>query len=185
MELTKSEVRQIQCFVDAVTTACRNLGIKSRGYLPIGGRYPNEILIKCKICGRHFGALVYNPEDAWAVSVHVVEEVRGHEKHGKYYYREAAYQHMFFINGRIEDQRECLGWGVQGIDGFDLRMVGFDEYLAEYITNYSSEYDNTGGKPFGSVIKALEYYSAWETKEHRFKRIKREREELKSRSDQR
>jgi len=154
--------------------------LKNPGCLPIGGRYPDEILLKCKIDGRHFGALIYHPEDPWAVTVRVVEEIHGHKKHGMHYYREATSLHMFFINGRIGTRRECLEWGVDGLDGYDLRMYGFDEWLGEYIEHYPEECGHLNGKLFDSMQDALEYYSAWETKEERIDRIKRERRELKA-----
>lgn len=87
---------------------------------------------------------------------------------------------MFFNNGRIESQQEVCSWGVDGIDGWDLRIYGFDGYLAEYILKHPPECDEVNGLPFDSMKDALEYYAAWETGAERTARIKRERKDLKA-----
>lgn len=173
MNLKNSVIRQIQSLVQAITSTCRAIGIHEKSYLPIGGKYPNEMLLKCEIDGRHFGVLIYNPCRSWGVSVHIVEELRHRKKHGCYFYRSVTYHHMFFLDGRIEPAEECWEWGVSCTDGYDLRMYGFGEYIAEYLMQYPPECDATDDRLFGSIKDALQYYAAWESQEERTVRIGR------------
>lgn len=147
---------------------CQTLGLADRGCLPIGGRYKDEEFLGCRIQGRKFWAMVYHPIEAWALGVHVVEELKN-KKNGQHYYRPATSRHMFFIDGRVESFEECVEWG-QFTDGYGIRLIDFDREIITYMKYFPLEYGPIGATPFANEQEALEYYAAWETKQQRLER---------------
>lgn len=95
-------------------------------------------MLKCKICGRHFGALICNPRRPWAASVYVVEEVRGHKKHGRYFYREAVFQ-----------TKRVAELGVA--PAFERRYAKLEELETIWIPTADGETKKPEGV-FGSVV---------------------------------
>ena len=178
MKLTKDDIKVLESFMSCLANTCRDIRMDGRKTLPVGGKYPDERFIQFTLAGRQFGTVVYRDKDPWSIGIEVVEEIRSRKSHGNYYYREAQYLHMFFINGRINTYEECAEWGVCG-DGYDIRLVDFDKYILMYMDKYQPEFDHIGGISFPSMKKALEYYSGWETPEQRFARITHDRKELR------
>ena len=157
MKLTKDDIKVLESFMSCLANTCRDIRMDGRKTLPVGGKYPDERFIQFTLAGRQFGTVVYRDKDPWSIGIEVVEEIRSRKSHGNYYYREAQYLHMFFINGRINTYKECAEWGVCG-DGYDIRLVDFDKYILMYMDKYQPEFDHIGGIPFPSMKKAPESY---------------------------
>lgn len=163
--VSKPDKVAVKKLKDNVHYACQKLGIQDRGSLPIGGKYSHAVYTKPVIIRKHkFTAIVYQPENKYSLGIFVVEELPVTKKNPNLQYRPVHSMCMVFCEGKVESFWEMVDWGYS-TDGYGMMLERFEHDIITYLKRFPIECGTIGALPFKNSTEALDYYTAWQTRE--------------------